>query len=661
MTGRRSLIGLGIGASVALIAWLIGLTPVIDHFEAVTYDARVRVMARPADPSSPVVVIEIDEASIRDLEPAFGRWPWPRAVHAGVIDFLVRGKAKLIVYDVLFSEHDVSHEVAVGGRLMSGAQSDAEFVAAVRAAGNVILAADATFAGTKGGVVRDEGPLVLPGVTYHPGPGFVQRPDVRRPFAELSDVARALGHTYTVKESDDAVRRMRPFVMRGDVALPSLGLAAALAAQAVPPTAVSVAPSGDELVIGVTRMPLLDEPELSPEGTRVPSKQVLLNFPAPVDGVVFPRKSFEDVLISESKIQDQQEPLIPPSFFANKIVFVGTSAAGLGDLHTMPFQTDAAPGVILHATLADNVLGNRFMQRSSALTDLSIALFAGAAAGALATAMPVIWGTAASLGLAVVVIGFLTRAVGQGAWIGLVSPLLAIALAVFGGVAWQYFVEDREKRRIRQLFSRYVSRDVINQLMENPKLAQLGGVRRDMTVLFSDIRGFTTATEQGTPEAVVTQLNEYFGAMVDVLFRHQGTLDKFVGDMVMGLFSAPLDDPHHADHAVEAALEMSAELDRLNVRWAEEGKPVVNIGIGINSGEMIAGNIGSSAIMSYTVIGDAVNLGSRLESLNKEYGTRILISEATKNQLTIPVETRLIGKAHVKGRAEPVVVYEVKP
>ena len=182
-----------------------------------------------------------------------------------------------------------------------------------------------------------------------------------------------------------------------------------------------------------------------------------------------------------------------------------------------------------------------------------------------------------------------------------------------------------------------------------------------MTVLFSDIRGFTAASEAGTPESIVAQLNEYFGVMVEVLFRHRGTLDKFVGDMVMGLFGAPLDDPRHADHAVAAALDMSRALDTLNARWRAAGKPAMDIGIGINSGEMIAGNIGSSAIMSYTVIGDAVNLGARLESLNKEHGTRILISEATRARLTDAVATRSIGSVTVKGRAQAVLVHEVLP
>jgi adenylate cyclase len=246
-----------------------------------------------------------------------------------------------------------------------------------------------------------------------------------------------------------------------------------------------------------------------------------------------------------------------------------------------------------------------------------------------------------------------------GVWVAVVRPASAAAVALFAGVAWQYFVEGRQKREMKRLFGRYVSKDVFEHLVADPSLARLGGVRRDMTVLFSDIRGFTTASEQGTPESIVAQLNDYFTAMVDVLFRHQGTLDKFVGDMVMGLFGAPMADPRHADHAVETALEMMSVLAGLNARWVSEGRPALDIGIGINSGEMIAGNIGSDAIMSYTVIGDAVNLGSRLESLNKTYGTHILISEATRERLTIGVETRRVDSVIVKGKTQAVVVYEV--
>ncbi len=248
----------------------------------------------------------------------------------------------------------------------------------------------------------------------------------------------------------------------------------------------------------------------------------------------------------------------------------------------------------------------------------------------------------------------------RGSWINVTQPILGVSLALFSGVAYQFFVEGREKRKMQRLFGQYVSKDVFARLVANPELARLGGERREMTVLFSDIRGFTTVTERGRPEETVQMLNEYFTRMVEVVFKHRGTLDKFVGDMVMALFNAPLDDPDHAEHAVLAALEMIDELQSLNARWKAEGRfAELDIGIGVNTGPMIAGNIGSEAIMSYTVIGDAVNLGSRLESLNKQYGTRIIISEATKQQLSGRYLFRPLGDVVVKGKTQPVAIFEV--
>jgi adenylate cyclase len=180
-----------------------------------------------------------------------------------------------------------------------------------------------------------------------------------------------------------------------------------------------------------------------------------------------------------------------------------------------------------------------------------------------------------------------------------------------------------------------------------------------MTVLFSDIRGFTSMTEKGNAEALVAQLNEYFSTMVEVVFHHHGTVDKFVGDMVMALFGAPVDDADHAEHAVAAAVEMVSKLGALNRRWLDEGKAQLDIGIGINSGDMIAGNIGSSRIMSYTVIGDNVNLGSRLESLNKDFQTRIIISDATRTRLRTARTMRSLGDVTVKGKSQAVSIFEV--
>jgi adenylate cyclase len=244
-----------------------------------------------------------------------------------------------------------------------------------------------------------------------------------------------------------------------------------------------------------------------------------------------------------------------------------------------------------------------------------------------------------------------------------VVPMAAPMLTVFGlyalNTAYGFFAATRSKRQITKLFGQYVPPELAAEMSQNPAHYTMEGQSRDMTVLFSDIRGFTSVTENGDPEQLVAQLNEYFSEMVDIVFRHDGTIDKFVGDMVVALFGAPVDDDDHAEHAVAAAVEMVRKLGQLNRKWEAQGRTPLDIGIGVNSGEMIAGNIGSSSIMSYTVIGDNVNLGSRLESLNKEYRTRIIMSDATRVRLKGQYAVRPLGGVIVKGKTRPVEIFEV--
>ena len=654
MSTRRVLIALALGATAAVWAHLIAALPIVRSFEALTYDRRLARTVNPHTARSDIAIIEIDEQSLRALEPMLGRWPWPRYAHAGVIDFLANARARVIVYDVLFQERDQLGRYRTGDRTITGPESDAELVSAVRRAGNVVMLADAVSED------RAPAPSNVPGTIYQPGATFESRPSVRLSFDAVTSVAAAVGHNIAPRDRDGVTRALPPFIEVGSLAFPSLGTAAALIAERQPARAVRV--DGGALRIGSARMPLIDVAiPADPGGARSPARRALLRFRGPYangSATTYPIYPFYDVLLSEDEVLNGRTPPIDPSAFRDKIVFVGTSAAGTYDVHQTAFG-GASPGVYLHATLTDNILSGHFMTRASWRVDLIAGLIAGLFVGALAVFLRVPWAIAVSCVFAIAVWVTLTQQVARGTWIGLIEPLSAAALALFGGVAWQYFVEGRAKREVKALFGRYVSKEVFNQLLADPALARLGGRRREMTVLFSDIRGFTATFEKGTPEAVVVQLNQYFTEMADVLFRHQGTVDKFVGDMVMGLFGAPVDDVYHADHAVAAAKEMVSKLDHLNAEWARTGRPTLEIGIGINSGEMIAGNIGATTIMSYTVIGDAVNLGSRIESLNRDYSTRILISQATKDRLTTPIETRLIGEVAVKGREQRVVVHEV--
>ena len=631
-----------------------GLNP-FDLAELRTYDWRLTHTARPDTARKDIAIVEIDERSLRSLEPNAGRWPWPRAVHSMLVDYLVRAPAKIIAYDIVFSEADTRRGFDFGGSTMSGAESDKALADSVKAAGTVILVADASYdAEIENATLPDAGyPLDVPGIYEMRG--------VLPPFRLLADTASGLGHNRFVLDPDGPMRHAIPFVRAHHRTVPSLGVAAALRATGI--RAQDVRLDGTRLRFGDRVMPLSARHVKADDGV-VSFLWAPINFrgPALLDDLktrTYPTYSFFDLLYSEEQLLAGKKPDIDPAAFRDRIVFVGTTASGLSDVFETPFSNGKMPGVQIHAALADDILSNRFIHEAGRNMRVATVTAAAIAAGIAATMLPAWWAAAATAALLAGVSWIATRLFGGGYWLNLSQPVLASSFALFGGVAYQYFFEGREKRKMKKLFGQYVSKDVYEQLVANPALARLGGQRREMTVLFSDIRGFTSVTERGEPQAIVGMLNEYFTRMVTIVFRHEGTLDKFVGDMVMALFGAPLDDPRHADHAVEAALDMIAALGELNTQWKSEGRAELDIGIGINTGPMIAGNIGSEAIMSYTVIGDAVNLGSRLESLNKEYGTRIIISDATRERLSRPYRLRPLGDVVVKGKTQPVAIYEL--
>jgi adenylate cyclase len=657
--------GVAIGAGAAAVVLVLAAGGFLEVAELKLYDWRVRHAADPTSVNRGIVLVTITDTTLRQLEPAFGRWPWPRVAFASALDFFRRAPARVVAVDLLFLEPDRVAEYDLNGNKYTGESSDAALAAAVKAAGNVILLADAVDEGVVGGT-DDSGPRTWRDPGYRLGPTIENRPALTPPLSSIAADAAGLGHNFLVLDSDGPVRRMAPFVRKGDRYMPSLGIAAALAAAGV--RAEEVTLDDDAIRVRDARIPLVSERVAYVYDRRKTFERAstLVNYRAPTVDVKGnpPYATYEmwKILASEMLLGDGEKPLVSPAEFKDKIVFIGLDPrAGLGDSFQTPFAgAGTMPGIQVHATLADNLLANRFIRPARPASRIAAVLIAAAGVGLLTAFLPF---SAAAIATAAILGGWTWLTFGafkSGLWLNLVQPLVAGAIALFAGTAYQYFVEGREKRVVKKLFGRYVSRDVYAQLLANPELAELGGRRREMSVLFSDIRGFTTVTESGDAEAIVAQLNEYFSTMVDVVFRHGGTVDKFVGDMVMALFGAPLEDPDHAEHAVAAAVEMVRALGDLNRRWVAERKPQLDIGVGVNSGEMIAGNIGSSSIMSYTVIGDNVNLGSRLESLNKGYATRIIISDATRLRLKGSYDVRPLGDVVVKGKTKAVTIHEVR-
>jgi adenylate cyclase len=629
-------IGLAIGVVAALVVVALANTAFVQTVELFTYDWRMRVTASPDSPSDDVVIVSIDDDSVRRLAPLVGRWPWPRLVHASLIDFLARAPAKTIVYDVLFTEPDL-RRFDVGDEEWTGKESDDAFAVSVKKAGNVILAADAAAEGlvdpSRALAALDDGRPVR---AYPVGPCVEERPIIVPPIAALDRAAASIGHTLLVRDPDGRLRKHYPFVRAGDLAVPSLALAAVLTTGKTAP-----APSATDLC----------PPLLSYRGPT-------LGFTNQVR--TFNDYSFYDLFYAQEQLLAGEKPEVSPDVFKDKIVVVAVTASGTYEVQASPFGQGISGGEV-HANIIDALLRGRSIAPAAAAVTLTSTAALALLVGGLGSVASV-WTLAIVVAVASAVVTWMSvRWFASGTWLELTQPLMAMGLAFVGQLAWQYFVEGREKRQVKRLFSRYVPRDVYEQLLADPERAALGGKRRTMTVLFSDVRGFTVMSEKSTPEEVVGQLNEYFSRMVDVLFAHHGTLDKFVGDMVMGLFGAPLEDPDHAEHAVQAALAMTRALDELNQGWAANGRPVLDIGIGISTGDMVAGNIGSNAIMSYTVIGDVVNLGARLESLNKDYGTHIIISDVTRKALKGQYDIHPLGEVVVKGKSRPVAIHEVRP
>ena len=688
---QRVLVGTGLALLTGLLGLALGRVPFIRGVEWKLYDVRMRQTVDPANAPKNIAIVDIDEDSVRDLEPLVGRWPWPRVLHARLIDYLARAPARLIAYDVLFLEHDRQQAIDIGGVKMSGAESDKELVDATARAGNVIYLGEATVVVD---VPADADDQKARGLAYRLGEALDEGPPVTPPFKELAAASLGIGHNRAVLDDDGPLRRVIPFLRPAPSAppasmgangggtgtaagtgtvtappdVPSLGVAAFLAASKIGPERVRVDNDASVLRIGSRELALLrfPVPRLANEPGAHEARHALVRFRGPgvqQDGKttyrVYP---IADLLLSEEQIGEGQTPRVDPAVFKDTIVFVGASAAALHDTFMTPLgNTGKIPGTQIHAAVTDQLMAGRTIRQVPALPHTAV-VFAGAwFVSVLILLLPMRYDPLGAGIPAAAITGLGFWLFGRGWWLSLIESYLAIGLATTGGLAWQYFVEGREKRQVKRLFSRYLSKDVYEEVLKNPSLAELGGSRRTMSVLFSDMRGFTAMTERGQPEALVAQLNEYFTRMVEIVFEHRGTLDKFVGDMVMALFGAPLDDDSHADHAVQTALAMIRGLNELNKKWVAEGRPTLGIGIGVNTGDMIAGTIGAETVRSYTVIGDAVNLGARLESLNKEYGTQIIISEFTVNSLKDKTRyiLRPLGQVTVKGKSVPVEIFEV--
>jgi adenylate cyclase len=343
-----------------------------------------------------------------------------------------------------------------------------------------------------------------------------------------------------------------------------------------------------------------------------------------------------------------------------KVIFVGSTASDLHDEQITPLGTLA--GVEIQATIANMFLSDIRINPLSGILSILWIFVAALIPGLLflyfeKSLKPIF----ISIVIGAVYILFIIVLFESGVAANFIHISLSWILSVAALFGYRYFVDERERRQLTEVFGKYVSQSVLDGILDHPDKVSLGGEERTITLLFSDIRSFTTLSERLTPTELVRVLNLYFNAMTEEILKHGGVLDKYIGDAIMAFWGAPLDDPNQADNALKAGMGMVERLAKLNAEFKAAGDSEIHIGIGLYTGMAVVGNIGAERRFDYTAIGDTVNVASRLEGLTKEYKTPLILGEYTKDRITIPVEFRTLGNTAVKGRSEPLNIYTVYP
>jgi len=644
----------------------------VDLFEIVelkTYDFRF--LSRGAkSPRPDVVMAVLDEKSLK----AEGRWPWPRSKMAKLIEVLSRDGAKVIGFDIIFAEPDENSSIQFIRQIEQkmkhyrvenegvkafieeskvGADNDLALSEAIKASkAKVVLGYffhmsqgeldfeldDKDKEDQMRRITGSRYPIVFLARQDRAADSFVQAYAPQANLALLAGATDAAGYFNMIPDKDGVVRSMPLAIQCGKDIYSPLSIQCIWNYLGRPPLVVQVASYGVEGIrMGNLVIPT-DE-----------NGHMLINYLGPEK--MFPDYSITDILQGK----------VPKGAFKDKIVLVGATAIGLYDMRNTPFAA-VYPGLEIHATVIDNILEKAFIHKpkwTRIFDAMAIVLFA-LILGLLIPRLSAIKGVVLTSGVFVLYI-FVTQWLFSHAllWVNMVYPLLGLVLIYTSLTIYRYLTEERERKKIRGAFSHYVSSAVVNEVLKNPEKLKLGGDMKELTVLFSDIRGFTTISEGLGPEQVHRLINEYLTAMTNIVFKHGGTLDKYMGDAVMAIYGAPVDQPDHAHKACDTALEMMQVLNELNAGWAREGKPVLDIGIGINTGMMMVGNMGSEQRFEYTVLGDAVNLGSRLEGANKSYLTHILVSEFTYDRVKGEFLCMEIDSVRVKGKTRPVRIYQL--
>ncbi len=627
---RKTFWGIGAGLTALFVVLIFGGTlfsDILNSFENQTLDWRFQYRERFKQGTAPIediVIVDIDERSLDK----YGQFPWPRGYYADVLDILSDDGVLGVAFDVQFFDE------------APDSMGDRRFVEAVGKAGNVVNAV-ALYPEDKDNFryTMNTNPYArfIPKTGGMEDISPVEFDLVEGPSMELASASASLGFVNFISDDDGVVRKM-PLILKAAndyfVSLPIALINATLFGD----TAQSVVYNDGEIV-------------------------PIRGFEAPVDkdGILTinflgPPGSFRYV-----SFYDVKEGRLPKGFFEGKFVFIGTSAKGLADLKAVPLSS-VFPGVELHATVMYDILTDNYLRNVNPILFLALLIIITLLFGFLIYRLSAFKGFMLFIlflpgCFAFIVFVFIKYSI----IVEMVKPTFSLSLTYIFAIVHRYFGEEQEKIKYKGILQHYVAPTVVKQVVNDIDGLKLGGESRELTLLFSDIEGFTGISEKLSPQQLVTLLNEYTTAQTNAVFEYYGTLDKYIGDAIVVIFGAPeiREDINYAEAACRAALKIRENDNIISRKFQHLSIGEIKTRIGVNTGEAVVGNMGSDVRFAYTAIGDSVNLASRLEGLNKEYGTRIIISETTRKYTSKKFITRELDLVRVKGRKQPVRIYEL--
>jgi len=650
---------IGLVASL-LVLGLYNYTKLIDSLELMALDGMFdmrnnapssveNVVVRNPRLNEDIIIIGIDDLAISE----FGRFPFNRRVYSQFLNKLRKAKPAIIFFDIFFPEYSNPTD---DGILFSSLKKNRDR--------NILFDYP-----PKQQEEKDERLVnalkerlkkakqwsfdITPESKYLKNYKYFALP-----VPEIINNCAGVGHA-AIEQDSDTIYRKIPLVIKMENRLyPQIIFAIALKYFGVNYNNVDIK-LGDRIILKNAKVPVKDE-----FGDIIEYKRKDIRIPIDEYGKMqINYAGYPGEFKSQSQYHSFAEVFkLPPEYFDNKILFIGMTAQGI--VHdAWPTPHDIMYGIEINANGLNTILQQDFLTYVPMWVNVLIAIFLGLLIGLLVPRVK-IWHSAVVIIVLTVILAIFAFFIVFGNYNKIMLfwvPLLTIFLSFIGTLLYRILTEEKEKKFIKSRFSKYVSGSVVDELLKNPKALELGGEDRFITVFFSDVRGFTTISEQlGEPQKLVALLNEYLSAMTDLIFKADGTLDKYVGDEIMAFWGAPIPQEDHAYRACKSALiQIKYLYEVLHPKWKKEGKPTMRIGIGINTGNMTVGNMGSESRMDYTLMGDNVNLGARLEGTNKIYATSIIISEYTYEQVKDRVICRELDIIKVKGKTKPVKIYEL--